>query len=128
MPPGQAAPEGLSRQQAEKALVLLAQAGRLGEIYHLDTRTYHRFKARFQAQSKGEKLDFAAAGNAAPRQAVGRLDWFLTALELYRSNQFVESIAACEHVLQEHHNDFWRIFSRPSVSYAWGNGPTPRRS
>ena len=48
----------------------------------------------------------AAAEKTAP-QPVGRLDWFLTGLEHYRRDQFVESITACEQVLQLQNDDFW---------------------
>ena len=57
---------------------------------------------------------------AQQQDAVGRLDWFLTALDLYRRSQFAESIAACDHVLQEHHNDFWAHFFKAQCQLRLG--------
>jgi tetratricopeptide (TPR) repeat protein len=102
-----AAPQKPSRQQADKALALLDRAAKLGKIHGLKTRTYHLLQARFLAQSKGELFDLAVAEQTAPRQPLGRLDWFLTGLEEYRKHAWAKSIVACDQVLQQQSDDFW---------------------
>ena len=47
----------------------------------METRTYHRRKARYEALARGENLNQARIDPAAPKQPTGTLDWFLEALE-----------------------------------------------
>ncbi len=100
-----AAPPGADREAAGEALALLERARRLGDAFGFASRAYHLYRDRFQALSRGETFDAAAAAAAAPKQQ-GRLDWFLTGLELYRQKRYADASAACDRLLA-HDDDIW---------------------
>jgi eukaryotic-like serine/threonine-protein kinase len=105
-PPGQGDSGEASRARAEKALKLLGLASRLSEGLGRNTRTFHRYEARFLAQSQGKPFDAAAADQDAPA-AAARLDWFLAGMEWYRHERWADAIEACAQVLQKHPDDYW---------------------
>jgi tetratricopeptide (TPR) repeat protein/tRNA A-37 threonylcarbamoyl transferase component Bud32 len=108
-PPGAGETSEQDRLRADKALTLLSRAAELGQAYGLDTRAYHRRKARYQAQSKGEKADTQPAGDRVDPggQPTEALDWFLEALERYRAGHYADAAAACREVLRLQDSHFW---------------------
>jgi eukaryotic-like serine/threonine-protein kinase len=105
-PAGSTESEAQSRQRADRALQLLAQAGLLGERYGLRTRTYQLRKARYSSRSKN-----AQASNDSreplPATPTGALDWFIEGLDRYRSDKFDEAQRACNEVLRVQPDHFW---------------------
>jgi tetratricopeptide (TPR) repeat protein len=105
--PGQVETEEQSRPRAENALSLLARAAWLGRTYGLETRTYHLRRARYLAQSRGEKFDPAQVEKTVPTKPAGALDWFLEGIERYRVGQYELAGEACREVLRQQERHFW---------------------
>jgi len=110
--PGQARSEEQSRHGAENALTLLAQAAVLGKALGLETRTYHRRKARYLAQSQGKKVDPTQVAEAEGSVPMGALDWFLSELEHYQAGQYELACRDGEEVLRQQQNHFWAKYVR----------------
>jgi tetratricopeptide (TPR) repeat protein len=104
---GQGEAGGQSRRRAKIALALLARAEQLGRVYGLHTRSYHFRKARYVAQSKGEKFDPTAIDWTGHSKPTSALDWFLEGLERYRAQQFEEASQCCREVLRQQGSHFW---------------------
>jgi tetratricopeptide (TPR) repeat protein len=100
-------PAGDGRRQARQALVLLERAGRLGRAYAVSTRAYYLRKARYEALSKGERLEAVTAGPPAPREPTNALDWFLEGMERYRAGRFDLAGQACDEALRRQGDHFW---------------------
>jgi tetratricopeptide (TPR) repeat protein len=94
------------RTQAQQALDLLEQAGRLGKAFGLDTQTYHLRKARYRDVAQGKMAD-TLFPREAPAEPTGALDWFLKGLESYRKGLFDESSRACAQALRLQGKHFW---------------------
>jgi serine/threonine protein kinase/tetratricopeptide (TPR) repeat protein len=91
----------------EKTLALLDRAAWLGRAYGLESRTYHRTKARCLARRRGEPFDPARAEDGLPATPAGALDWFLEGLDRYRAGDYDGAGAACREVLRQERTHFW---------------------
>ncbi len=110
-PPEQDGDKEQARQRAaERALVSLERADRVRQSCKLkDTETFHRRKARYLAQQRGEKFDPDRVLGG-PREPTGALDWSLRATDNYRAGLLEQARSDCEEVLRLQRGHFWARF------------------
>ena len=106
-PPGAIETKEQTRQRSENARALLERTKRLGQVYGLETRTYHVCKARWEARRMGVAFDPAKLVGIGPPRPTGPLDWFLEAVDHYRAGRYEQARQACGEVLRQQTKHFW---------------------
>jgi tetratricopeptide (TPR) repeat protein len=105
-----------------RALHLLDLADALASAHHLPApRAYHARRARYLDLAGKDREARAERARAERRPVTTALDLFLTALDSYRQNDFVQAAQACERALDEEPEHFWAQYLQALCHFRAGH-------